>query len=474
MRSQHRGVCRPGQPPWRLLVCLLWLIGAALAPFSVDTAFPAEEGWRPVPPPPDFMNKKPLIPGFILKDKREGTYVTGIPVIGSDPESGVALGANIQWFDNGSKDSPFFYYAPYRKRLSATVDLSTGGHQEYILEYDQPYVADTPWRVRAYGAYQADKFADYFGIGESTLGRLSFPGTPGRTYRRTSDYFDALEENRNGQTWARYNYYDRRQVVLVANLERDSLGGLLRPLFGVQISHVDIRDYTGAGVNGATQQETLLRQDYRNGRIRGFDGGWLNFARLGLTYDSRDYEPDPSSGILGQVLLEGTSRWLGANSDYGHVTVGFQGYHALFPDVTRLVLAGNAVYSAHFGRPPFFALPSLAVPNDEGKQGLGGWSTLRGYYANRFVGKVEMHGSLELRWSLRDFDILHQHLKVMLVPFVDAGRAFDTVGRFSLQDWKVSGGLGVRLVWNLATIITFDFGLSRESSLFYLELGHQF
>ena len=484
MHTDRRANCTAGD--WRVRIrrfglpvvtCLLWLIAATLSCSLAHAAVPAEPGATSapsVPAPPDFMRDKPRIPDDTLKDKREGRYFTGIPVIGSEPESGVILGANVQWFDNGPKDSPFFSYAPYRKKVSATFDLSTHGRQDYALEYDQPYIADTPWRLRAYGAYRVEEFADYFGVGERTLGRLSFPGTPGVTYRRTNDYFDAQEVNRGGQNWARFNYFDKRQVTFLANLEHDYLGGLLRPLLGLQISHVDVRDYTGEDVKGAINQETLLRQDAREGRIRGFDGGWLNFARVGLTYDTRDYEPDPSSGVMAQALLEGTARWLGASSDFGHLTAKFQGYRRLVPDLTRLVLAVNAVYSAHFGVVPFYALPSLAAPNEEGKEGLGGWTTLRGYYANRFVGKVKMHGSLELRWSPFDFTVWNQHFKPTLVPFVDAGRVFDKIGRFSLNDWKVAGGIGLRLIWNLATIISFDVGFSRESSLFYVELGHQF
>jgi outer membrane translocation and assembly module TamA len=62
----------------------------------------------------------------------------------------------------------------------------------------------------------------------------------------------------------------------------------------------------------------------------------------------------------------------------------------------------------------------------------------------------------------------------MLVPFVDAGRVFDKVGRLSVNDWKITGGLSVRLAWNLATIISFDYGFGSEGNLFYMELGHPF
>jgi outer membrane protein assembly factor BamA len=427
-----------------------------------------------VPAPPEIMRNKRPIPEFLLKNKREGRYLTGLPVIGSTPESGIIYGGTLQWYDNGTRDDPFFSYAPYQKKLSAAIDLGTKGRQQYVVEYDHPYVAETPWRVRAYAAYLVYEFEDYFGVGEETLERLQFPGAPGVTYRRADDYFDALKVNRGGQNWARYNYYDRRQAAFAVNVEHDFLGGLLRPLLGFQISRVDVGDYTGAVVEGAVNQETKLREDFRTGTILGFDGGWLNLLRLGLTYDSRDFEPDPTSGILAQALFEGTTRWLGAESNFGHLTVGLQAYYPLFPTLTRLVLAGNAVYSVQFGDTPFYAIPSLAVPGNERKEGLGGWRTLRGYYGNRFVGDVATHGSLELRWSPIEFTLLEQHFKPMLVPFVDVGRVFDKVGHFTLKDWKVAGGLGVRVAWNLATIVSFEYGVSSEGSLFYMEIGHQF
>jgi hypothetical protein len=84
-----------------------------------------------------MRNKRP-IPEFLLKDKREGAYFTGLPLIGVTPESGVVYGGSVQWYDNGSKENPFFSYAPYRKKINATLAFGTKGRQEYILEYDRP------------------------------------------------------------------------------------------------------------------------------------------------------------------------------------------------------------------------------------------------------------------------------------------------------------------------------------------------
>ena len=64
--------------------------------------------------PPEVMRNKRPIPELLLKDKREGAYLTGLPLIGATPESGVVYGGSVQWYDNGSKGSPL----PRRNALS--------------------------------------------------------------------------------------------------------------------------------------------------------------------------------------------------------------------------------------------------------------------------------------------------------------------------------------------------------------------
>ena len=57
--------------------------------------------------------------------------------------------------------------------------------------------------------------------------------------------------------------------------------------------------------------------------------------------------------------------------------------------------------------------------------------------------------------------------------FSEGGRSFNDV-ELHFRDWKGGFGVGFRLAWNLATLVSFDFGVSREDSIFYLELGTQF
>jgi hypothetical protein len=136
-RARRRA--RPGR---LLAIALLCFVSGA--PFCLPANGAAAAGKQGtsaanIPAPPEVMRNKPPIPDQLLKDKREGDYFTGLPLIGVTPESGIVYGATIQWYDNGPKNSPFFSYAPYRKKVNAIVDFGTKGRQEYILEYDQPY-----------------------------------------------------------------------------------------------------------------------------------------------------------------------------------------------------------------------------------------------------------------------------------------------------------------------------------------------
>ena len=458
---------------WRAVAKLAHGLALVLswAPFT-GAAELATTNLPPVLPPPDFLRQKPRLPDALLKDKREGNYMAGFPAVGWDPETKLGYGAIAEFFDNGPKDSPFFALTPYRRKFSMGINGTTGGFRQAALEYDRPYWNDSPWRFRCAALFRQNDFENFFGTDARSLQPLSFPGLP-QTFRRYDDYYEALNANRNGQTWARYDDYQRTESLGVATVERDYLGGLLRPQMGLQISRVRVDDYTGDTIHGATMQATRLLEEYNAGRILGFDGGWDNALKIGLTYDTRDFEPDPSAGLMLQVVGRFSGAWLGSSFDYQQFTFSARKFYNLLPQPDRLILAVRGAYAMQFGNVPFYSASRLTF-TDGDKCGLGGYSTLRGYKQARFVGDAAAWGNLELRWSFAEATFKNQHLRFMLVPFVDAGRVFGSVADTTLNGWKVSGGAGFRLAWNLATVVSFDYGVSSESSFFSMELGHQF
>jgi len=413
------------------------------------------------------------MPDALLSDKREGKYFTGFPAVGYDDELGFMYGAIAEWFDNGPKDSPFFAYTPYRRSVYGGANASASGSLETFIGFDWLHVNDSPWRASGFLVYEKNDFENYFGAGEGSLDHLSFPGSD-QTFKKFDDYENARDQVINGETWTRYDAYRKRQFALIGNLEYSLMGGLLRPLAGFQVSKIRVGDYTGEMIDDAIQQETRLLEETRDAKILGFAGGWNNLLRIGLTWDTRDFEPDPNSGVLARLLFQGSAELWGSESDFGQITAALSYFRDLLPERTRLVFAGNLTYASRFGDVPFYALPSLAVPNDELRNGLGGFNTVQGYLNNRFIGDAAAYGNLELRWSFTEFTVWQQHIRLMLSPFANGGRVFDNLGNTTLSDWKYGGGLGLRLAWNLSTIVSFNYAVSSEGEAFYMELGHPF
>lgn len=484
---------RPGAlrraPLW--LACGAWLVAAAAVtalPARAQDA-PAADGadgsapkteLPPDVPRPDFIANKPYMPDFLLEDKREGWYVTGFPAIGWDDEEGFVLGVMAEVYDNGARDDPFFRSTSYRKRISIAATSTTEGVQDYGLALDAPYLGDTPYRLRVRAYYGQNPLNNYFGRGDEAMGLLRFPGSA-EGYVAYDDYERATRAEVGGETYARYSQFLSRDLGGIVMVERDLAGGLVRPLIGIRVWHTDVLDYTGQKVdavdaNGkkveAVELPTRLREEFDGGDVEGFDGGFDNYVKLGLSVDTRDFEPDPSRGVLGQLAAELGTRALGSDFDYQRVTASVAGFHDLAPCGERVVVAARALYSMQFGDVPFFSENTLAF-NTFDITGLGGGRTLRGFKRDRFVGDSAALLNGEVRWSLTEVTQWGQHFRPMLAGFVDTGRVFDGVG-MSLERWRVGYGVGFRFAWNLATVVSFDYGRSEESDILYMAFGHAF
>jgi hypothetical protein len=459
---------------------------------AIDPEEPEEDELPPLVPRPDFMRNRPYIPDLLLKHKREGRYITGIPAIGWDAEEGFTLGAFAQFFNNGSRDDPFFRTAPYRSKLFVGGVVTSEEIVRLLGRLDIPYFRDSPYRFRIDGFFEKSDINNYFGLGDDGLDLVS-PIDPFEEYTEFDDYQDDLDQilpstdpscqavGGTACTYTRYNKFKSKDFIAVVSLERDLMGGLLRPLLGLQIRYVDIDDYTGeevepvGGGSEATSARTKLREDYENGIIEGFRGGWDNFLRLGLAYDSRNFEPNPGRGVFAEMVAALSTKALGSDYNYQRVTWSASFFHDFLAErdtVHQLIFATRGIYNMQFGNTPFFALSRLGF-SDHDRRGVGGFPTLRGYKMNRFVGRSAVALSGEMRWFFASGYLWNHHLKPGFAIFGEGGRSFDDV-ELHFRDWKGGFGAGFRLAWNLATLISFDFGVSREDSIFYLELGTQF
>lgn len=410
--------------------------------------------------------------------KKTGFYVTGLPLANFDPNFGVGFGARGNLFDNGRPTEPLFRYAPYKKRLSITLFATTGGLQFHWLDFDAPFVSGSAFRVRAQAVFEQNVGRHYYGVGARSLGRLRYPGALG-SYGSIDTYEqDQRRVLDDGTTYARYDRFFFRRPIAFFGVERSFLGGVVRPLVGVAVSHSTVRLFDGrtvsaSGGDDAISRPTRLAEDCQRGAIVGCAGGFDNYFRIGLAFDTRDFEPDPTKGVFLDTELDVRTEALGGRYSSSTLMTAARVYISPFPRLAKLVIAARAVGQVSSAGTPFFALNVLPFTEDP-KTGLGGFRTLRGFSQDRFVGPVVALANLEIRWTFASFRAGGQHFAFLAVPFVDVGRVFDRVADATLRGFERGQGGGLRVAWNQATIVMFDYGVSREGSALYVNFGHIF
>lgn len=427
-------------------------------------------------------NKAPLA-SEDLEKKRDSGYFVPIPLIAFDPDIGWGSGVRVYYYFNGKRDHPLFPYTPYFHRVFAQVFLTTKNAQFSLLDWDSPYLWGSLFRVRTRVIVARNPNSNYFQLGAQSLSRLRLPqalqkrGKP-RSFSHFEDFDEALQTILpDGVTYPRYYKYIHNVTAWQLTLERN-LKGVFRVLGGFRFEKSDIEDYTGREVETSKGKKgimgtTLLRKDELAGKILGFRGGMDNVLKLGIAYDTRDYEPDPNRGIFADFTLEMSEPLLGSNFDYARALAAVRGYHRPFPQQADLVLAGRALYYAYNGKVPFFNMATIA--ETQGKfRGFGGRRTLRGFKQDRFVGKVGAMMNFEVRWNFLEIQLFEQSFAFLFTPFIDIGRIFDDTRNTTFHGWKQGQGSGVRIAWNQATLIAVEYAQSHEDSSAYLLFNHTF
>jgi hypothetical protein len=425
----------------------------------------------------ESLKNKRYINDKDFEKKKAGGFFTGLPLINSDPNTGVGYGARIYFFNNGEKEDPLFRRTPYRQRLYGQFFQTTNGYQYHELNFDAPYIANSLYRLRTALVFEKNTWANFFGLGSRTLGNL---GSGTNTYDKYSDYYSNINTITNGTTNAAFTKYSYTRPALVATLERDLFGGIVRPQFGIQVGKYSISQLDGNQVKTdsgteATSNQTLLNQYCSTaGQIQGCGGGWYNTARAGFAIDTRDFEPDPNKGQLFEAIAEVSNKAYGSEFNFARYTVSEKVFYSPMPQLVDLVIAGRVAYTQSVGDVPFYAMNQISSTENTYLAALGGLRSLRGYKDSRFVANNMALANLELRWTMFDFTVAGQNFAPIFVPFFDIGSPFDTPKDISSSVWRYSYGAGLRIAWNQATIIMVDYARSQEDSNMFINFNHIF
>ncbi len=401
-----------------------------------------------------------------LKNKKEGFYFTGIPDFSVDPVNGFGYGGEGSLFFNGKRSDPFFAYTAYRAEVDLTLFNTTRNQREAMITVDIPYIFDTKWRLRVEAGYEKNPNLLYFGISQATLSPLSYypdQDSSGTVVNnaRYKDYSNSLRGVNE-----HYDNYIKEEYVLNVSGERSYLEGKLRLLVGLEGAFVNISTFAG---------NSRLRNDFQQGKALGVGSSFVGIEQLGIIYDTRDLETDPSQGIFAEITNELSLKSLGSSFDFNKTFVHFNYYHNLIKTkVKKLVFAARVAGGYTAGNAPFFEYQDQW--SSEGSiEGLGGSNTLRGFKQSRFLGRTMTFNNLELRYRFAQTTVLNQHLAFVLVPSFDFGGVSDQfVDIFKASNYRYSEGIGLRIVWNVNTVLRFDYAFSKEDSQFFFNLSHAF
>lgn len=436
-----------------------------------------------------FIKSKRMNDEDIAK-KREGTFVTGIPDISSDPVTGFGFGvrSNIIW--NGKRGNELFAYTPYLMKLKANAAYYTSNAREIALSLDAPYYKGTRWRFKIDFKAQQNPANLYFGLTENTLGDLRLPSDETTTFSTYKAFDKARKTLRAGDpgeasfvTDALSNRF--RETEYMLNLKADyALGnGKWRIMGGYEIQHLSYKTFEGVeadAIDPITGNKTkapngfsLLQRDFDNGYISGLKGGWVSILQTALIYDTRDFEPDPTKGFYFEIANEYSSNIIGSQFDFNKLFIQGRYYYKL-PFGSRTVVAARVGVGNIFGKnAPFFEFQDQWSP-DGSINSLGGKQSLRGYRANRFLARSLAFANMELRYRIVEAKFGKQRFALSVAPFFDMGTVRNRWQNLNFKNIKTSYGGGARIAWNQSTVLFFDYGKSREDKLFFFGIGQIF
>ena len=412
----------------------------------------------------DNFKNKPKLTSEELESKKDGSYFTGLPLMNFDPNTGLGYGLGINWINDKTPDDPLFKYTPYRAKVYLVLFTSTKGYQFHTINFDFPYINNSLFRLTGNLSYEKNIQANYFGVDASSLNNLTTPN--GEVFRNYDDYKDNLTKNGSEL----YNNFFLEKISAEFNLGYDLFSGVGRATIGTNFSHFNIKSYENLKIGDIQNNENLLFD--QKDQISGYQGGYNNGIKLGLIFDSRDFRPNPKSGSAQDISLEFFTRFLGSEYEYQRYTFSTKNFYTP-SSMDYMTIALRGVYSAQFGDIPFFAMNTIGY-SEELQYGLGGTRTLRGFKQDRFVGPVKVLGNLEARFTLNTQEIYGETFDFMLVPLLDAGKVFNSVEDTDLINYKIDYGLGLRIIWDLASVIMIDYAISEEGKEFYINFNHSF
>lgn len=349
-----------------------------------------------------------------------------VPVVAFDSDRGFQYGALLNLYNFGDGSS----YPNPKSTWYFEASAYTKGSQKYIVNYDKRDLFPGVRMSICTGFYH-DKALDFYGFNgyQSVydLGLMDFAYDNDERGQKLQAKADA------GKFPKAFYRLSRQQVKAKA----DFTGEILKNFYweaGYNFMWTRINDFHPSGYAVLPQGTTaapaepyslyslykawgLISEDEAN-------GGITSALRLGLMYDTRNVENNPTRGIWAEAHISAAPKWLGTKHDHYKVTATMRQYLPLGTE--KLVFAYRLAYQGFLGgKAPWYQLPFYTNMGPKAdNDALGGSKTARGLLMNRIQALQTGFYNLELRWRFVDFRLFNQNIAFAVNAFQDGAMIF--------------------------------------------------
>ncbi|MCX7652031.1 MAG: outer membrane protein assembly factor [Bacteroidia bacterium] len=436
-----------------------------------------------------LIDRRRYLTQYDLTRKREKWVITGYPLAGYDALRGIGAGVAALIAYNGHRSDPTFAFTPYKYHLFTQVGGFLRGSRYLRLFYDMPWIHNRPYRVTLRLSYREENQGQFWGIGERTFDR-AFPEPSLASYEARLS-IAMLDSSGTWQTSiAQHQFYIKQwQGWLIG--ERIAYRGLMRLMWGLRWTGEYLASLKGETyflpTPAGNKVSALQRPTLIDSAVQGLSpvvkhtsillNRWQHRWMLGgaVVWDTRDFELNPNRGWLIELNHESRIPDFATHKS----TLSIRNYHLWYKSPSEAVQISGAVHllmTATYGS----ALPLTdlqihtrwadgRLPNL-----LSGPSTLRAFRENRFLAPYAYLFQYEVRSRLGELRIWRQHFTGGPVIFADIAAARDKLGSPSPKYLASGMGTGVRLLWNMSTVVRADAAYGREGWQLHFTTTHPF
>lgn len=367
-----------------------------------------------------------------------------LPVIKTDPNEGVSLGAlsalllhnrndeigtmivpQINYNQNFGLTMHLFgaFYPEPGRHWEFTLSKSTHVNEDYTLKFRDSTWLDRKLEVAAEVSAFTDGSARFFGFQSQS------------SSRNETNYAD---EEKGFNVSAAYRILPHIQLMLGERFRRVDIGrGAVTTLPGIQ-------------------------DRFSAAAVPGIDGFTAHAQRAGVTFSTLDDPNLPTRGLYGTGVFEVTTKALGSSADYRHYTIELKGFFPL--EDARYVTAARIAYNQTLNRDVPFLEQSI----------LGGKNTLRGHGENRFVDSSYLLLNVEERIRLFRYRLFNVNTDWEIAPFIDIGEVAKNLLDVTTRNFVVNPGVGFRAVVRPNVVGRVDIGFGKEGPAVFATLGYPF